>query len=161
MNNKKKVIGIVVLVAILAIGIGYAAITTIPLKISGTAGATTKQGNFVVRFEGTPTVTKGENLDASVTATATLTDDTNAKFEVAGLTAKGDKVTARYTIKNASPDLTAKLTVTGSAENNTMELAKDATVEVELTVELIKTPVTDDPVATTVNMSINADPVQP
>lgn len=30
MNNKKKVIGIVVLVAILAIGIGYAAITTIP-----------------------------------------------------------------------------------------------------------------------------------
>ena len=43
MNNKKKVIGIVVLVAILAIGIGYAAITTIPLKISGTAGATTKQ----------------------------------------------------------------------------------------------------------------------
>lgn len=27
MNNKKKVIGIVVLVAILAIGIGYAAIT--------------------------------------------------------------------------------------------------------------------------------------
>ena len=70
MNNKKKVIGIIVLVAILAIGIGYAAITTIPLKISGTAGATTKQGNFVVRFEGTPTVTKGENLDASVTATA-------------------------------------------------------------------------------------------
>lgn len=178
MNNKKKVIGIVVLVAILAIGIGYAAITTIPLKISGTAGATTKQGNFVVRFEGTPTVTKGENLDASVTATATLTDDKNAKFEVAGLTAKGDKVTAKYTIKNASPDLTAKLTVndpvventtyfkatktvTGLAENNTMELAKDATVEVELTVELIKTPVTDDPVATTVNMSINADPVQP
>ena len=100
MNNKKKVIGIVVLVAILAIGIGYAAITTIPLKISGTAGATTKQGNFVVKFEGTPTVTKGENLDASVTATATLTDDTNAKFEVAGLTAKGDKVTAKYTIKN-------------------------------------------------------------
>ena len=42
-----------------------------------------------------------------------------------------------------------------------MQLAKDATVEVELTVELIKTPVTDDPVATTVNMSINADPVQP
>ena len=42
-----------------------------------------------------------------------------------------------------------------------MELAKDATVEVELTVELIKTRVTDDPVATTVNMSINADPVQP
>lgn len=178
MNNKKKVIGIVVLVAILAIGIGYAAITTILLKISGTAGATTKQGNFVVRFEGTPTVTKGENLDASVTATATLTDDTNAKFEVAGLTAKGDKVTAKYTIKNTSPDLTAKLTVndpvventtyfkatktvTGLAENNTMELAKDATVEVELTVELIKTPVTDDPVATTVNMSINADPVQP
>ena len=90
----------------------------------------------------------------------------------------GDKVTAKYTIKNASPDLTAKLTVndpvventtyfkatktvTGLAENNTMELAKDATVEVELTVELIKTPVTDDPVATTVNMSINADPVQP
>ena len=46
------------------------------------------KGNFVVRFEGTPTVTKGENLDASVTATATLTDDTNAKFEVAGLTKK-------------------------------------------------------------------------
>ena len=100
MNNKKKVIGIVVLVAILAIGIGYAAITTIPLKISGTAGATTKQGNFVVKFEGTPTVTKGENLDASVTATATLTDDKNARFEVAGLTAKGDTVTAKYTIKN-------------------------------------------------------------
>lgn len=176
MNNKKKVIGIVVLVAILAIGIGYAAITTIPLKISGTAGATTKQGNFVVKFEGTPTVTKGENLDASVTAT--LTDDKNARFEVAGLTAKGDTVTAKYTIKNASPDLTAKLTVndpvventtyfkatktvTGLAENNTMELAKDTTVEVELTVELIKTPVTDDPVETTVNMSINADPVQP
>ena len=42
-----------------------------------------------------------------------------------------------------------------------MELAKDTTVEVELTVELIKTPVTDDPVETTVNMSINADPLQP
>ena len=46
MNNKKKVIGIIVLVAILAIGIGYAAITTIPLKISGTAVAVTLASRF-------------------------------------------------------------------------------------------------------------------
>lgn len=178
MDNKKKVIGIVVIVAILAIGIGYAAISTIPLKISGTAGATTKQENFVVRFEGTPTAEKGENVDATATANASITDDLNAKLEVAGLTAKGDTVTAKYTIKNASPDLTAKLTVndpvventtyfkatkkvTGLAEDNTMELIKDGTAVVELTVELIKTPVTDETIETTVTMSINADPVQP
>ena len=74
-------------------------------------------------------------------------------------------LTAKLTVNDPVVENTtyfkATKTVTGLAENNTMELAKDATVEVELTVELIKTPVTDDPVATTVNMSINADPVQP
>ena len=55
-NNSTRVVGLVLIVAVLLVAIGYAAITSVTLNINGTANATTNSDNFVVRFTGTPTV---------------------------------------------------------------------------------------------------------
>ena len=54
-KNSAKVVGLVLLIAVLLVAIGYAAITTVQLRINGNANATANQDNFTVRFSGTPT----------------------------------------------------------------------------------------------------------
>ena len=50
---KKKRTGIIgVLIAILALGIGYAAVSAITLTITGTGSITATPGNFVVEYTG-------------------------------------------------------------------------------------------------------------
>lgn len=162
MKNKKLVIAAIVVAAIVILGVAYAAISNISLNINGTAAASPSQSNFIVGFTGTPTVTGG--------ATAKLTDDKNATMTVTGLTAKGDKATATYTVKNSSPDLTANLTVTNTNSNTDYfkvtqtvtpaSLAKGASATVTVTVELLKTPITGDQSAT-IQVKLVAAPAQP
>ena len=55
-KNTKIVLGVVLVLAILLVAVGYAAIQTVNLKIeSSSAQATPNQSNFTVKFTGTPT----------------------------------------------------------------------------------------------------------
>ena len=95
MKNKKTFVGIALLILVLVLGIGYAAITG-SLTIGGTAKATTDDDNFKVVFTGIPVVSESKY------ATASITDGINAKIDVTGLTQKGQYVTVTYDIVNNS-----------------------------------------------------------
>lgn len=135
-----------ILLAVLLIGVGFAAITT-TLTINGTAKIGPNQTNFTnnVIF-GTATATTG--------STATLSTDKRAvTFTTAELTTVGDTATLTYTIKNSSQygatvgsvtctstdsKYSTYVTVTPSRTTN-LTVAKGATSEEEtVTVKLKK-----------------------
>ena len=171
-KNSKIVLGVVLVLAILLVAVGYAAIQTVNLKIeSSSAQATPNQSNFTVKFTGTPT-TGGVG---TTTATIDENDELKASMNVTGLTAKGDTATATFEIENTSADLSAALSVAEPITNSNTsyfdvsyniadpvigvnETKSKTTITV--TVELIKTPITQDE-TTTIGLTINADPQQP
>ena len=171
-KNTKIVLGVVLVLAILLVAVGYAAIQTVNLKIeSSSAQATPNQSNFTVKFTGTPT-TGGVG---TTTATIDENDELKASMNVTGLTAKGDIATATFEIENTSADLSAALSVVEPITNSNTEYfnvtyniadpvigvneTKSKTT-ITVTVELIKTPITQDE-TTTIGLTINADPQQP
>ncbi len=164
MTRTNKIITIISIVAVLLLGVGYAAIQNITLNIAGKATADANQANFGVKFTGTPTVSDKEKV------TAAITDDLNATINVQGISAKGDTVTATYTVQNTSADLSADLAVQTTNSNEeyfTIEakLAKESIIAGEattltVTVELIKTPITAEE-SSTIGVQITAIPVQP
>lgn len=112
-KNTKIVLGVVLVLAILLVAVGYAAIQTVNLKIeSSSAQATPNQSNFTVKFTGTPT-TGGVG---TTTATIDENDELKASMNVTGLTAKGDTATATFEIENTSADLSAALSVVDPVE---------------------------------------------
>lgn len=165
-RNTKAIVGLVLLVAVLLVAVGYAAITATQLTINGTANATTKQENFNVEFTGTPTVSDADKVEAKLVDQKPL----KAIMNVSKLTAKGDTATATYTIANTSADLSAVLSATTTNTNDeyfkiTQNIAKATvavgdTTTITVTVELIKTPITQDE-ETTIGVAITAEPQQP
>lgn len=168
MKNKRVLLLLVLLMIVMALGIGYA-ISNKTLLISGTASATASEDNFIVRFKKT-----GENYDNPTNltnATASVTDDINAKIEVTGLTKVGDTATATYEVENVSKGLDAnitanaviadtdyfKVTTTGLTSTET-KVAQDDSTTITVTVELIKTP-TEDKTAD-VTVTLTATPVE-
>lgn len=159
MKNKKTFVGIALLMVVLVLGIAYAAITG-SLTITGTATATANADNFKVVFNGEKTADEG--------VTATITGDTTATMNVTGLTKTGDKKTATFTIENQSEELNALIAVkantvtTNNAEffsvtakvDDSATLEPDGTTTVKVTVELVKTPVTD--VTGSINVELTA-----
>ncbi|MBR3614723.1 MAG: leucine-rich repeat domain-containing protein [Clostridia bacterium] len=164
MKKTNKIILASAIVAVILLGIGYAAIQNITLNINGTAAADPSQSNFKIMFSGTPTVSDDTYV------TAAITDDTNATINVEGLTKKGDVVTATYTVQNASTDLSADLGVSTTNSNTefftlSSEIDKTSLVAGEattltVTVELTKTPITES-VRATIGVQLEAIPVQP
>ena len=164
MNNTSKIILITIIVTVLLLGLGYAAIQNITLNITGTAVAETKQENFNVRFFGTPVVSDGAMVIASII------NNQEATMNVSGLTEKGQKITATYEIKNESGDLSADLKIATTNSNKeyfiiSSKLAKTSLVagedtNVVVTVELIKTPINES-VSTNIGVNMTAMPVQP
>jgi len=175
MKKRTGIIG--VLIAILVLGIGYAAITGVDLNVTGNANVKPDQDNFNVHFDTNtaPSITKGANVVADATVTATYTDDLNATINVDGFTKKGDTATVVYTIINESEDIDATLsgpdidtTVTGynseyfdvTATLGKSELAAQGdTTTLTVVVEAKKTPI-DDQESTTISITVPADPVQ-
>lgn len=165
-KKAKTIIGVVLFIAILSIAVGFAAITSVQLNISGTASATTSQENFKVEFTGEPETSDSEK----VTATINEMDPKQATMNVTGLTAKDDFVTATYTIKNLSADISAQLSaetttsnteyfdVTYNIEDPTTLTANGETT-ITVTVTLKKTPI-DEPATGTIGVTITATPVQ-
>ena len=164
MKRTSKMIMAAVIVAVLLLGIGYAAIQNITLNIAGTAAADPSQANFKVMFSGTPTVSDDTYV------TAAITDDINATMNVEGLTKKGDVVSATYTVQNTSEDLSADLSIATTNSNTEFftlksEIAKTSLIAGEattltVTVELTKTPIVES-VNATIGVQLEAMPVQP
>lgn len=171
MKNRKTLIITVLLIAILALGIGYAAIANKTLTISGNAVGSPSDENFKVKFTGTPT-----KSDATKVKEATILTDTTASIKVEGLTKAGDSATATYTISNESEDLSANLSAALTNSNTTdfdvsyyfgnttgtttASLTKGQSTTITVVVTLKTTPVLTD-VTTDITVSITAAPVQP
>ena len=164
MSRTNKVVLLAVVIAILLIGVGYAAIQNVTLNISGTAAADPTQSNFKVTFTGTPEVSN------STYAIATIVNDTNASINVSGLTSAGDSVTATYTVQNVSTDLSTDLSVATTNSNTeyfkiSSKLAKTSltageATTVTVTVELTKTPISES-VSSNIGVELVATPTQP
>lgn len=167
--NSKKVITIllIVLVGVILLAVGYASISNYSLNIQGNATATPDDENFKVKFSGTPTSKKSVE---NATVTTAIKDDLTATLDVSGLSAKGDYITATYTIENYSADLSASLSASQTNSNTEYfdvayslaetNIAKGKTTTITVTVTLIKTPI-DAEQKTTVNTTVIASPVQP
>ena len=123
MKNKKTFMGLAVLIAVLMLGIGYAAVSKIPLSISGSASSAANQDNFVVEF--TAAAPKENNAFVVAEETKVNADATTATMTVEGLTAKGDKAVATFTVENKSADLSALI------NNIKAELTEGATTAAE------------------------------
>ena len=169
MRNTNRVVGGVLLLAVILVAIAYAAITNVTLNINGTSKSQANQTNFVVQFVGEPT-TGGKG---TTTATINTSKRTEGTMNVEGLTAKGDTATATFTVQNSSQDLSADLTAKATSSNeNYFEvrckiddttLKAGATTKLTVTVELLKTPIdeTKEDLSTNIGVSITAEPKQP
>lgn len=165
MKQKRTFITLLLVIALLCLGIAYAAMSGITLTVNGSASSKVTDDNFIVKFTGTPTVSNETNVNAKIT------DDKTATMDVTGLVSVGDKETATYTITNASVDLDAELIANINNSNTeyftvTCDLTDKKLVEAEgettitITTELIKVPINED-VSSTITVTIEASPVQP
>jgi len=185
MKQKRTFITLLLVLAILGLGIAYAAITTQTLQITGTAQATAAEDEINVIFTAaTPAEGEDENISAAIGS-----DAKTATISVEGLTTQGDSETARYTITNMQEDMSAELnnavvrfdslngtvtenewfTVTCTALDGTTLSANNAegnnassSTTVDVTVTLRKTPVTEeDQLAAKADIfiTIDADPI--
>lgn len=91
MKKRRTLVISALLVAALALGIGYAALSSVMFNITGTAKVNAVQDNFLVKFTGTPAV---ENCTASISA------DRMADIAVNSLTVPGQTAKATFTIVN-------------------------------------------------------------
>ena len=169
MGKNTKIVGGVLLVAIILVAVAYAAITNVELNINGVGSAQAKQENFKVEFIGTPS-TSGKG---TTTVTISESDKTKGTVNVTGLTAKGDEATATYTVKNLSSDISADLTaeatssnqiyfeVICSLEKTTLKAQEETTLKV--TVRLLKTPIdeTKEDLNSDIDVTLTAEPKQP
>ena len=161
MRSKRTFQFLGLVVAILLMSVGYAAIQNVELSVSGQAVATPDQGNFKVGFTGEPT------HEGTGQVALKITGERSATMQVSGLKAVGDTMTAKFTIANTSDDITAYLSTNVTQENSkyfevTASLSKDeiapdpngnSSVILSITVTLIKTPVTESQTDTlTVNV---------
>lgn len=174
MKKKRTLTVVAAVLAVLMLGVGYAAVANDLLYITNaSASATPSDANFVVQFDEQTPVVEGNNV------TADYTDATNATFAVSGLTAKGQTASATYAIENLSPDLSANLTAeigtmtngaTGTEDDKTYfsvsysfadtTITAGGSTTLTVTVTMLKTPVAED-VSVTFPVTITASAVQP
>lgn len=149
MKKKRNFIALAILVAILALGIGYAAITK-ELTITGTLNATVDNSNFVVEFT-------AADEGQGIVADSAQFDGMNASFTVDGtkMTTKDNTATATFTITNETTTAVAlkaqlsKATIQGvenskftvsATDLSSTTLAPGETADVTVTVTLNETP---------------------
>ena len=168
-SRNTKIVGGVLLTAIILVAVAYAAITNVGLNINGVGNAQAKQENFKVEFVGTPT-TSGKG---TVSATIDKDDKTQGTVYVSDLSAKGDEGTATFTVKNLSADISADLTaeatssnedyfeVICSLEKTTLKAQEETSLKVSI--KLLQTPIDEiqEDLNTDIEVTITAKPKQP
>ena len=166
-NKKTLQIVLVLLIAVLTLGVGYAAISAVNLIINGNATTSVNQNNFKVHFIQAQDITG--STGASGTSSIDTQDDTKAIFDVTGLTKVGDYAEAVYTVRNDSNGIGAEITlnlessnteyfkVTETILDNKLQTGEETTAKVR--VEMIKTPITDS-VSTSITATLTASPLE-
>lgn len=174
MKKRRTTIIALLLVAALALGIGYAALAD-DLKVTGNAGITVQQADEA--FEADVFFQKAVMSADKGTATigeleAGTGDNDKITIEVASgaLKGKGDSVICAAEIKNAG-DLEALVTITGidvtnseyfsvttNWTGNTATVGAGAAADLTITISCIKTPT--EAVNTEFTIDLNAEPVQ-
>lgn len=118
-NKKHLQIVLVVLIAVITLGIGYASISAINLIINGNATASVDQNNFDVHFVSTSdTPSLSGNVTPTGSASISGQDNKVALFDVGGMTKVGDYVIATYTILNNSNGIGAELSLNLTNSNS-------------------------------------------
>jgi len=149
MKNKKKVVVAFLLVAVLLLGVGYAALTDV-LDITGSADV--NQSAAEEAFNEDIYFSDAVANETGNTASVNADNNDKASFTANTLKGKGDKATFTYTIKNDG-DLDASITPAISSNTNTeyfsissdwagatKTLAAGASITYTVTIELIETP---------------------
>lgn len=165
-NKKIFQICLLVLIAIVVLGIGYASITAINLIINSNATASVNNNNFKVHF----IEAKEINGTTGVGGTSVIeTDDTKASFNVTGLSKTGDYAEAKYVVKNDSAgigtiislDLTSSnqeyFKITETIDDNKLQAGEETFATVKI--EMIKTPINDS-ISTNVVAKIISTPLE-
>jgi len=167
MSRTKTLYLLLITVAVLVMSIAYTAITNLEFNITGNASAAPSADNFKVAFGkvGTvnaPSFVVGAGTSAGVNVAFTTPLDTAATLDVTGLKRVGDSVVATFTVINESTDLDATLTeLNTTGTNNYFTVTAKSTdkvikarekTNIEVTVTLIKLPITSNAVA---NISVN------
>ena len=166
-NKKTLQIVLLVAIAVLTLGIGYASITAINLLINGNATASVNQENFKVYFTQAQSITGSTGV--SGTSSIDDNDATIAYFDVSGLTKVGDYGVATYTISNNSNGIGADISLQLTNSNNEYfkitetvadsQLQAGDTTTATIRVEMIKTPIQAD-VTTSVTGTLTATPME-
>ena len=166
MSKTNKIIVGVIIAAVLLLGIGYAAINNITLNIRGQLEAQPNDENFKVKFDSVENVSDDK-------VTAEITNEKKAIFNVTGLDTAGQEVYATYVVKNESADLSAKIDINATIDENniyadyfnvkanieeTLLNAGESTT-VTVTARLEKTPINE--IAVEIAVTLIAQPVQP
>ena len=166
-NKKTLQIVLLVVIAVVTLGIGYAAISAVNLIINGNATASVDQNNFKVHFTQAQAISGSTGV--SGTSSIDTQDDTKATFDVTGLTKVGDYAEAVYTVRNDSNGVGAEISLSVSNSNseyfkvtetildNKLQAGEETTAKVK--VEMIKTPITDS-VSTSITATLTASPLE-
>lgn len=167
---KKKTWVFAILIAIILLGVGYAAISDTVLTVTGSSATITADpNNFVVKYKAQSEMTSSGSTGSSVNIVRN--SDTDVTFTVTGLTKKDDTVTVTLPIVNLSETLKATLgtpTITNTnteyfdvtintALAGTVLVEETGTANLVITVTAKKTPVTADE-TTTITAQISATP---
>jgi len=164
MIGRKTFIFLSLIVAVLFLGVVYAAINNVTLNITGNVAATPDQGNFKVYFTGTPAKSGNGTIAVALGSGST---PTTATMNVSGLTTAGQTATATFTIKNNSNDIDATLShkitnsnsayFTVNAAFASTSLASGGTTTITVEVKLNKTLVSSNQ-SKSITVAITAAP---
>lgn len=169
MKRKRSMIGLIALVAVLALGIGYAAVSSVNLNITGSASSAT-EGLKVVLSGATPT------SGTYYGTVSTPTPDLNGTIHVEGLSKTGvaNGKTVTYTITNNESSLSAVITEGTHviSKNEYYDVVTDIPAggltvvagghsDVKVTVYLKKVPIEAADSTSDITVKFVATPVQP
>lgn len=159
MKQKRTFVTLLLVIALLCLGIGYAAISGVTLNINGSASAMVGEGTIDVIFKSAKNTAKPDGAEA--TATIEADDDKTATINVSQLTAAGQTATFELVIENQTTDIAATLGEPDISWTNTEWFDVDCTLSgtelgvydadadttdtqtATVTVTLLKTPVTE------------------
>ncbi len=172
-KKQNKQILIILSIAILLIGIGYASLANNVLSVTGEVSATADQNNFKVYFTGNVPKSSTSKDIISIDASSTA-KSRSATINIYGLNNKGDYGYAIFEIQNDSNGIDAEILVTaesestdmfktsvimcdanGNAINNSLVHSGEKTY-VKVFAELLKTPVSIE--KTTITAKLTATP---
>lgn len=180
MNKKRSMTGLYIILAVLFIGIGYAAVSNVTLTITGNAKVTPGNSSFNVHFlydsntasNNIITGTPGGGYTATAATEAKYTGNTTGIINAMDFTKKDEYIDFPFVIKNDSDELYAKIEdgdVVISAGNtyleaqkvnfSTLNIAPNGTGTVTIRVKCLKTP-TDVQNLTNFTVTITAHPTE-